>query len=146
MAYIPKDTEWYLADIVLEINVEDETENVLHINTTLINAHSPEEAYEKAIALGQESEDEPYENPNEKMVTTTFKGLNNLDVIHDKLEHGAELFYCEHGNIPKDKIKNYITSKENLAVFADITPSKIIDYSSGEITEAYEKILSDTNE
>jgi len=139
MAYIPKDAEWYIADIVIEINVEDESENVLHINTTLIQANNPEEAYKKAIELGKENEEEPYKNPSGKIVTTIFKGLNNLDVIYDKLEHGAELYFSEYTNISIEKMQEYITDKEDLSVFLDIVPSKTIDYSSDEIFEAYEK-------
>jgi len=139
MAYIPKDAEWFIADIVIEINVEDELENVLHVNTILIQASTPEDAYEKAIKLGKESEDEPYKNPNGKTVTSIFKGLDNLDVIHDKLEHGAELYFSEYTNVPTEKIKEYITRKEELSIFSDITPSQTVDYSSGEITETYNK-------
>ncbi len=117
MAYIPKDAEWYIADIVIEINVEDESENILHVNTTLIQANSPEEAYKKAIKLGKENEEEPYKNPSGKIVTTIFKGLDNLDVIHDKLEHGAELYFTQYTNISIDDMNNYVKPKEKLSVF-----------------------------
>ena len=139
MAYIPKDAEWYIADIVIEINVEDESENVLHVNTTLIQANSPEEAYKKAIEIGKENEEEPYKNPNGKIVTSIFKGLDNLDVIHDKLEHGAELYFTQYTNISIDDMNNYVKPKEKLSVFLDIIPSQSVDYSSDEIVKAYKK-------
>ncbi len=60
MAYIPKDAQWYLADIVIEHRITNEPQNVLHINTTLIQASSPEEAYAHAQTLGQEMEEQGY--------------------------------------------------------------------------------------
>ena len=56
MGYIPEDAKWYLADIVLQIAVDDDPRSVVHINLVLIRADSPEEAYEKALALGAEGE------------------------------------------------------------------------------------------
>jgi len=44
MGFVPKDTRWYLADIVLEIIIEDDPRNVVHVNTHLVEAESPEQA------------------------------------------------------------------------------------------------------
>jgi hypothetical protein len=52
MGYIPEDAKWYLAEIVEEITVEEDSRNVVHRNLHLIRADSPEEAYRKAIELG----------------------------------------------------------------------------------------------
>ena len=52
MGYIPKDAKWYLADIIQQITVEDDPRSVVHTNVVLVRADSPEEAYEKALALG----------------------------------------------------------------------------------------------
>ncbi len=52
MAYIPADAKWYLADIVEQIAVEDDPRHVVHTNTVLIRADSPEDAYAKAVELG----------------------------------------------------------------------------------------------
>jgi hypothetical protein len=90
MGYIPKDTKWYLADIVQEITVEGDPRNVVHTNLVLIRADSPEEAYEKAMELGTAG-DQSWENADGKRVTFRFRGLRELNVIHDELEHGAEL-------------------------------------------------------
>jgi hypothetical protein len=43
MAFIPKAAIWYIAQVVLEITVEGETRNVVHIDYMLIRADSPEE-------------------------------------------------------------------------------------------------------
>jgi hypothetical protein len=85
MAYVPNDAKWYLAWLVLEIIVEDDPRNIVHINLMLIRADSPGEAYEKAIELGKESEIS-YENPDGKSVVHVFRGIRDLNVIHDELE------------------------------------------------------------
>ncbi len=41
MTYIPQNAKWYLADIVLEITVQDDRENIVHVNLTLIRANAP---------------------------------------------------------------------------------------------------------
>src|SRR5437016_5780891 len=103
MAYIPQDAEWYVAEIVEEINVERDVRNVVHRNLLLINAHSPDEAYNRAIDLGRESESE-YENPAGQQVVIKFRGLGALSVVHDQLEHGAELRYIEDTSVSETKI------------------------------------------
>lgn len=136
MAYIPKDAKWYLADIVLEINQEDTNENVVHINTILISADSPQEAYDKAMILGQK-EAISYKNIEGKLINITFHGLQDLALIYDELEDGAEIFYTEKHNISKEEISSYIQNQNELSVFAPIQSSTAeINYSSGEIEKA----------
>ncbi len=53
MGHIPKVTEWYTAELLMEIRVHGARCNVLHRDLILINAHSPEEAYAKATRNGQ---------------------------------------------------------------------------------------------
>jgi hypothetical protein len=48
MAYIPDDAKWYIAEIIMECQIEDDPRNVVHINIVLVRADSPEEAFEKA--------------------------------------------------------------------------------------------------
>jgi hypothetical protein len=91
MGFIPKDARWYLAGLVLEHTVEGDPRNVVHVNTHLIEADSPDEAYQKANALGRAGELE-YANSDGKQVRVAFRGLRDLDVIHEDLEDGAELF------------------------------------------------------
>jgi hypothetical protein len=67
--------------------------NVVHTNMILVRADSPEEAYQKAVQLGT-ARQQSYENPAGKRVECRFRGLRDLNGIHDELEHGAELgFY-----------------------------------------------------
>ena len=118
MAYIPKDARWYLADVVLEHAVEGNPRNVVHVNLHLIEAGSPERAYEKAIALGQASE-QLYANPDGREVRVTFRGLRDLNVIHDALEDGAELAYEESIGMSEDRLSTWLRPKEQLSVFSE---------------------------
>ena len=53
MGFVPKDAQWYLAEIVQELTVAEDLRNVVWHNLTLIHASSPDDAYERAIALGK---------------------------------------------------------------------------------------------
>ena len=134
MGFIPENAKWYLADIVQEITVEGDPRNVVHTNCVLIHADSPEEAYEKALVLGKESETS-YENIDRKSVTFRFRGLRDLNVIHDELKHGCELSYSEEIGMSEAEIEKWISSKEELGVFAPIRPSRGPDYGDGAITK-----------
>ncbi len=134
MGYIPKSAKWYLADIVLQITVEGDPRNVVHTNLILIRADSPEEAYQKAIELGTAG-DRSDENIDGKRVTVRFRGLRDLNVIHDELEHGAELIYGEHLDMDEPAIQQWVTAKEELGVFSPIGPSTGPDYRSRDIVE-----------
>lgn len=118
MTYIPDDARWYLADLVIEHKIGGDTRNVVHINTVLVRANSPEWAYARAIKLGQEAEYE-YENADGKMVQVVFHGLRNLNVIHGKLRHGAELIYEEKIGLQEKRIAKLISPKSRLGVFEE---------------------------
>jgi hypothetical protein len=138
MAYIPRNAEWYVAEIINEIVVEDDVRNVVHRNLTLIHASSPDEAYDRAIELGQQSISE-YQNPASKKVVIKFRGLGALNVVYDPIEHGTELRYTEDISMPEQRITELIRAKEQLGVFKEIEPTRGPDYSSKEIVdEAYQ--------
>jgi hypothetical protein len=121
MGYIPPDARWYLADVILEHIVEGDSRNVVHVNTYLVEAESPERAHERALALGRDNERE-YPNTDGKTVRVRFRGLRELNVIHDALEDGVELAYSETVDVPEEKLRRWISPKEQLGVFAPIVP------------------------
>ncbi len=90
--------------------------------------------YQKAIELGDAGE-QSYENPKGKAVTVRFRGLHDLNVIHDELEHGAELIYSEEEDLDEAAIRAWVNPKEELGVFLPITPSTGPDYRSREVFE-----------
>ena len=134
MGFIPEDAKWYIADLLEEITVSGETKNVLHRNSILIRADSPEEAYEKAGNFGRNSETS-YLNSKNQDVIIKFRGIAELEVIHDLLEDGAELTYTERIGVPEEEIARLILEKEELSVFRPINPSSGPDYGSREIRQ-----------
>jgi hypothetical protein len=131
-AFIPRDAKWYLADIVEEVRVEGNRRNVVHTNWTLIRADSPEEAHKKAIALGKGGNTK-YRNLDGKTVTIRFRGIKELNVIHDELEHGAEIGFNEKVGVSEKEIKSWIPPKRRLGVFAPMRPIDGPDYASAEV-------------
>jgi len=134
VSYIPIDARWYVAEIVEEIRVQGDARNVVHCNLVLIEAASPEDAYRRAIQLGQDGE-VTYQSPQGLTVVTKFRGLKHLGVVHDSLEHGAELCFSEQISVPEERIAAWLKAKEQLNVFANSEPSKGPDYSSKDIVE-----------
>ena len=116
MAWIPEDAKWYLADIVEEFQVEDEATSLVHVNLTLIRADLPEEAYEHSVEVGKQHET-VYQNTDGKTVTVVFRGLRNLHVIYEPLEHGSEILYERKEDITEEQIAKLLRSKAELSVF-----------------------------
>src|SRR5205085_2500429 len=108
---------WYLADVVLEVSIEDDPRNVVHVNTILIEGDSPETAYLKAMEMGGASEQE-YLNTADKIVRIVFRGLRELSLIHDELQDGAELTYRESVDVPVEQLRQWVLPKEQLRAFA----------------------------
>jgi hypothetical protein len=145
MGHIPKNAKWYVAEVVEEITVEDDPRNVVHLNLLLIRADSPGEAYEHALRLGKQREIR-YENPFDKQVSIRFRGLKHLGVVHDELEHGAELRYSERIGVPEEDIAKLITPKEQLDVFSPVSRSSGPNYSSQEIIQEAMGIIHPNSE
>ena len=140
MGFVPKDAKWYLAEIVQELTVADDTRNIVWRNLTLIHATSPDDAYEQALQLGR-SGDTEYKNPTGKLVTIRFRGLSFLDVIHDALERGAELVFQSSLGVASDDLQKLLLSKEQLPLFCPIIRPDGPDVASGEIVQEVERRL-----
>jgi hypothetical protein len=141
MVYVPKDAKWYVAEIVEEVVVAGDPRNVVHRNLVLIRADSPDEAYAKALEIGSQHEGS-YTNPDGRLVRTSFRGLSHLDVIHDGLEHGAELTYERKTSVPEEEISKWVLSKDQLPLFQDRGGKPDYpDYASKSILEEAEKLI-----
>ncbi len=126
MAFIPADARWYIAEVILEHHVEDDPRNVVHVNIHLIEAASPDEAYAKALALGRKSEAD-YENTAGGTVRVVFRGLRNLNVVHEALEDGAEILYEKHVSVPEDRLRTMTKRQNALSVFSPIDDATMSD-------------------
>lgn len=135
VAYIPPGEKWFVAEIVEEISVEDDPRNLVHLNLVLVQASSPDEAYERACQLGNCGET-TYRNPDGKKVTVRFRGLAELVAVYDELEHGAELLYKTKTSVDESQIQKWITPREKLAAFRDDSEDAgVPDYRSQDIVE-----------
>ena len=103
MSIIPKCTRWFYATIIIKIVVEGDPRNVMHANTVLVEARDAEDAYVRALELGDE-ENRDDVNPLGKRVTFTFVGVSELDEIGPGLDHGTELFFTEKVGLSDDEI------------------------------------------
>lgn len=103
--FIPKGTEWFIAEIVVESNFPDQSANLVQINMILIRANAPEVAYQKAIVHG-ESENRVFMNTDGVEVRVRFRGLRGLYVVYEPLEDGAELLYDERNGLSEEAIAN----------------------------------------
>lgn len=119
MAFIPPGIQWYLADIVLEHRIDGDSRNLVYFNTHLVEASSPDEAYDKAQNLGR-SADEQHENTDGRTITVLFRGLRALSVIHEPLEDGAEIMYNEEIGMSEEKLVECCPPRERLGVFLPI--------------------------
>lgn len=137
MAYIPANSKWYLADLVMEHVIEDEPRNVIHINTILVRANSPERAYQNALRFGRKAEYE-YQNTTDKTVRVVFRGLGDLSVIYEPLRSGSELIYAERIGLTEAEVAKLVSPKEELGVFEEIIkPFKDTpDYMPGNLMDA----------
>lgn len=139
MGYVPRDAEWYLAELVQELGVTDDPRNVIWRNLTLIQASSPDDAYEKALDLGRAGNSE-YLNPAGKLVTIRFRGIAFMDVVHDPLEHGAELLFYAKTQVPEKDIAKLLRSKEELELFRPNERGDGPDVASGDVVREAENI------
>jgi len=141
MAHVPDNAEWFLADIVQEIRVNGSKRNIVHINTVIVHASSPQAAYVRATEMGRRG-NTSYMNERGKKVTIRFRGLRNLDVIYDALEDGCEIMYAEKLGVTEKGIRKLVRPKEQLEVFMPIRsrPGRP-NFSSKEIMDEVKKRL-----
>lgn len=114
--YIPKDMEWFLADVIQQFTFANGDSPSVWINTHLIKAASPEEAFNKASVVGERYND-TYLNTDQVEVTSTFRGLRDLLLIYEPLEDGAEIHWTEHDDLSEEQIAAMVTPKEKLGAF-----------------------------
>lgn len=109
--------KWYISHEILCAVTDgqgpDET-LIVWENLILIQANSPEDAYEKAIQHGRDSEEEIRINGKEGR--HRFFGLKDLVLVYDDLEHGAELEWHEM-ELTKTEVEKLLKEKDLLHAF-----------------------------
>jgi hypothetical protein len=140
MAFVPRDAEWYIAEIVQRITVQGDRRTVVHVNVCLVRARDPDEAHAKAIALGKGGET-AYVNPRGRRVEIAFLGLRDLNVVHEPLEDGAEILFEEHVGLDRRAIRRLVRERDELAVFRPIRRSRGPDYGAADVMAEVEREL-----
>jgi hypothetical protein len=108
---------WYLSREIICFEFADQTdqdEYQIWENLILINAQSPEEAYQKALKHGFDSEEEV--TIDGRKGRSKFKGLKTLIAVYEDIEDGAEIEWLECV-VEKDELESLVKPKENLPAF-----------------------------
>lgn len=134
MGYVPRDAEWFIATLVVSITVGSRKRVTVHENDVLVHAKNAKSALKRALTLGKYAESD-YRNSAGERVRFKFLGLRELNVIHDKLEHGAELSFTETLGVTPKRALARTTPRQRLAVFRPRTPSAAPDYASAEVMQ-----------
>lgn len=137
-------SRWYLTTILMILTIENEGRNVVHRNLHLIKAISDDDAYEKALKLGKDSETS-YLNPKGKLVDISFYGLIDLELTTEQeIYDGVELRFDEIGDVNPNELKDLVSLKKNLSIFSN-KKSNIggdrLDYSSKEVKDIAKRII-----
>lgn len=119
--YIPANAEWYLAEYVHEIQIAASQIHAASLSFVLVRADSPQAAFDQALQLGKDSE-KTYENEDGPSVVKVFRGLRELSVIHEDLEHGTEIIYERYKDLTLGEIIQMAKKKEKLSVFRPKSP------------------------
>jgi catechol 2,3-dioxygenase-like lactoylglutathione lyase family enzyme len=131
---------WYLADLVVRIEVAGDPRSVVHVNSCLVEAADADEAFAKAQELGRQY-DSVDVNPSGRRVLSRFIGLRDLVAIHEPLEDGSEILWEERVGLSDIEIQRLVSRREQLGVFQTTLPSSGPDYSSAEIMAKVDDIL-----
>lgn len=128
--------KWYLATIVMIITIENERKNVVHKNLHLIQAESGEAAYDKALALGNDSETS-HLNSKDQLVNISFYGLAELEeTVELDIYDGMELTFNEFEDVSSNELKKFVPFKKDLSIFftkSSTVKENELDYGSKEI-------------
>jgi len=117
MSFIPEGNNWYLAKMLFSTEIKEAQTLDVEVSFTLVYAASPEDAYNSATKIGYERE-LSYTNTDGHIVNVKYHGLEDLNVIIDPLENGAELAFEIVSDIKQlDDISKLISKKEELGVF-----------------------------
>ena len=110
MYYLPG-TRWYIAELIEEVSVDGFPRQIIQRNARFIFAHSPEEAYEQALTLDSNSQND------EKVSHTRYWGLAHLNVVQEDLRQ-PEMPMMPEEISPKYPVPGWVAAKKNLASIA----------------------------
>ncbi|PYP93606.1 MAG: hypothetical protein DMG65_00535 [Candidatus Angelobacter sp. Gp1-AA117] len=110
MYYLPG-TRWYIAELIEEICVDGFPRQIIQRNARFIFAHSPEEAYEQALTLDSNSQND------EKLSHTRYWGLAHLNVVQEDLRQ-PEIPLVSEEISPRYPVHGWAAAKQTLVGLA----------------------------
>jgi len=111
---IGEPVSWYLSREIIYFEFADQAdqdEYQVWENLILINAQSPEAAYQKALKHGFDGEGEV--TIDGRRGRSKFKGLKTLVAVYENIEDGAEIEWQEYV-VEKDELESLVKQKEDL--------------------------------
>ena len=111
---IGEPVSWYLSREIIYFEFADQAdqdEYQVWENLILINAQSPEAAYQKALKHGFDGEGEV--TIDGRKGSSKFKGLKTLVAVYEDIEDGAEIEWQDYV-VEKDELESLVKQKEDL--------------------------------
>lgn len=98
---------WFIAELLIEMRIEKEPQNIVHVNSHLIHAKTIAAAKAKAKAIGKKSSNS-YKNTDGRKVKVIFRGIRDLFELPEGVEDGAEVLWEEYVGLTENKIKSWL--------------------------------------
>ena len=117
---IKNNGDWYLAEVIERAEQKRMKNNspnrrcTTWINSILIKANSPGEAYDKALKIGRKDYETSYRTVAGNDIEWKVIGLANLISIFEDIEDGAEVSWRSIGNISAKRGNELVKSKKEL--------------------------------
>jgi Domain of unknown function (DUF4288) len=114
---------WYVAELTEEVTLEGDPQNLVHKKTRVIFADSPQDAYDKALAMISEHE-VGYINEHNKSIRTRFWGLRELDLSNEDMDRAGML---PHNRIGAARRRNStgLSPEQQFALLLSLKPGAL---------------------
>lgn len=114
---------WYVAELTEEVTLEGDPQNVVHKKTRVIFADSPQDAYEKALAMITEHEIS-YINQHHKAIRTRFWGLRELTLSNEDMDRVGMLPKSRTGTARR-RNSTGLSPEQQFALLISLTPGAL---------------------
>jgi hypothetical protein len=114
---------WYVAELTEEVTLEGDPQNVVHKKTRVIFADSPQDAYEKALAMITEHEIS-YINQHHKAIRTRFWGLRELPLSNEDMDRAGMLPKSRAGAARRHNSTG-LSPEQQFALLISLTPGAL---------------------
>ncbi len=122
MNYRSPEWTWYVAQLVIESRVEGVPEPILMIESVLLQAESPDVAYNKAMARCASS-DHGYRNKTGAPVVQRYLGIHDIeDLQAERMEDEQVLLMQILPTAPQYDARLLLRSKSELSLFGGESP------------------------